>query len=363
MNNHIYKDLIEELNIGKKAAVVTMLENQYKEKKNFYRKILLRDEDVFEEKSLHNLEEQVFQNAKDTLKSGNFQFYEEHDGKKYLIEPCFPEPQLIVFGGGHIAKPLVEFAAKLGFLVTVIDDRPSFANQDRFPDAEKVICEDFQRSFNLLNINESAYVVIVTRGHRHDIDCLRKVLKYNTAYLGMIGSKRRVKEVRTQLCSEGYTQKQLERLKAPIGLSIGAVTPEEIGISILAQIISYRRLGCDPSENTGSSKLNWPEMDREVLIELAKDTKEHRALVTIIATKGSVPRKAGAKMLVWPHGKIVGSIGGGCSEGEVIHIARDVIKTGGYQIVDVDMTGKIAEEEGMVCGGVMKVIIEFCRGK
>lgn len=359
MNNQLYKNMMEELNAGKKAVVVTELENQHKKMQDLPKKILLTDENLPEEKFLHNLEETVCQKVEDALESGNLQFYEGLDGKKYLLEPYFPEPHLIVFGGGHIAKPLVEFGARLGFLITVIDDRPSFANRERFPDAEKVICEDFKKSFDLLNINESTYVVIVTRGHRHDLDCLKQALQYNTAYLGMIGSKRRVKEIREQLINEGYGQEQLDKVRAPIGLEIGAVTPEEIGISILAQVVSYRRLGAGPSKNIGVSKRNWPDTDPEVIRELANGIKDPKALVTIISTRGSVPRKAGAKMLVWPHGKIVGSIGGGCSEGEVIHIARDVIKNKGYQILDVDMTGKIAEEEGMVCGGVMKVIIEY----
>jgi len=94
-------------------------------------------------------------------------------------------------------------------------------------------------------------------------------------------------------------------------------------------------------------------------MELCKEENSPKAIITIVSTKGSVPRKEGAKMIVWPYGKILGSIGGGCSEGEVINTARDVLRNGGYQIQSIDMTGAIAEDEGMVCGGIMDVIIEY----
>jgi xanthine dehydrogenase accessory factor len=178
---------------------------------------------------------------------------------------------------------------------------------------------------------------------------MRQVLKLDTAYTGMIGSRRRVRAAREQLAQEGYAQEKLDAVRAPIGLDIGAQTPEEISISILSEVIKYKRA------IAGS---NWPELDMEVLTELTKVTEEPRALVTIIETKGSVPRDAGAKMIVWPHGKTLGSIGGGCSEGEVIQTAYEVMRGGGYQLQAVDMTGEVAEDEGMVCGGIMKVVIE-----
>jgi xanthine dehydrogenase accessory factor len=296
------------------------------------------------------------------LQTGNLQYFQASNGTSILFEPYFPESRLIVLGGGHIAKPLVEFGSKVGFSVTVVDDRPMFANQQRFPDAEKVICESFTNCFTQLNLNESSFVVIVTRGHRHDFNCLKQVLNYNTAYTGMIGSRRRVKIVKEQLLQECYPAELIKKVNAPIGLEIGAVTPEEIAISIIAQVISYRRLVSTTIDGTNSVKVNWPELDRSVLEELCKNTEEPRALITIIATKGSVPRKAGAKMLVWPYGKLMGSIGGGCAEGEVINIARQMIGSGRFKIYDIDMTGKIAEDEGMVCGGIMRVLIEDYNG-
>jgi len=200
----------------------------------------------------------------------------------------------------------------------------------------------------ILNINKSSFVVIVTRGHRHDMLCLKRTLEYDAGYVGMIGSKRRIKITREQLLNEGYSNEQLDNVNAPIGLDINAVSPEEIAISILAQLISYKR----------SKKVNYLEFDNLIIEELAKNTNETRAMATIVLTKGSVPRRAGAKMIIYPDGRILGSIGGGCSEGEVINAARDIIRNGGYKIQKVDMTGDVAEDEGMVCGGIMEVLIE-----
>jgi len=362
MNSDIYRSLKSELDKGKKAAVITFMNDGDSEGDSAHKKIILTEEQLRTSNTIHDLDETIVNKARFALETGDLQYFQAASGASILIEPYFPESRLIVFGGGHIAKPLVEFGSKVGFLVTVVDDRPMFANQDRFPDTDQVICESFNNCFDQINLNESSFVVIVTRGHRHDYDCLKQVLNHKTAYTGMIGSKHRVKLVKEQLVDEGYPTELINKVNAPIGLKIGAVTPEEIAISIIAQVISYRRLASTSTDNMPSVRINWPELDRPVLEELCKDTGDPKALITIVATKGSVPRKAGAKMLVWSYGKIMGSIGGGCSEGEVINTARQIIGSGGLKIQDIDMTGQIAEDEGMVCGGVMRALIEDYNG-
>ncbi len=341
MNNEIYKKLIVELEAGRKAVIISKLFNDKNEdniSKSFSKELVLEED----------FDKNEFVRESKVLETSNPLMLDD----KYLLEPYFPAPKLVIFGGGHIAKPLSLYATRAGFGVTVIDDRPSFANVVRFPDALNVICESFEKSFEMISFNKSVFVAIITRGHRHDIDCLRAVLKHETAYVGMIGSKRRVRNTKEQLLLEGYESEVIESLRAPIGLEIGAVTPDEIAFSIVAQLIQQRRVGV-------VKKANWPEFDLEVLEELSVNIDSTpRALVTIIKTKGSVPRKPGAKMLVFGDGRIVGSIGGGCSEGEVIINARRILKSGGYMIQRVDMTGDIAEEEGMACGGIMDVLIE-----
>lgn len=333
----IYKDLLSALESGEKAVMVTAL--QKGANKNKF---------ICTERDLYNgsIFEAIKDAARDSLKCGTPIYVSEDTS--YLIEPYFPRPHLIIFGGGHIALPLANLGLMAGFSVTVIDDRPSFANSKRFPMAEKVICASFDECFKSIDLNKSSFAVIITRGHRYDMECLRNVLKYNTAYTGMIGSKRRVKMVMEQLLSEGYDEEKLKAVNAPIGLDIGAITPEELAISIISQIISCRRLANPKSMG----------FDSDVLRNLSSEDDSPRAIVTVVSTKGSTPRKPGAKMIVWPYGKIMGSIGGGCGEAEAVSAARDVIRDGGYAFKSIDLTADEAEEEGMVCGGIMDVVIE-----
>ena len=271
-------------------------------------------------------------------------------------EPMQPQERLLVLGGGHIALHVVEFAAKCGFAVTVADDRPDFANRQRFPLAEQVICDSFENAIRQVKLTPYDYVVIITRGHRHDADCLRVILPgTQPAYLGLIGSRRRVRGLMEMLANEGYSTENMARICTPIGLNIGAVTPQEIAVSILAELVAYKRL---PEHcNDGVRCCNDSDVELSTLRYLAEN-HEPKAIVTVIETKGSTPREAGAKMAVSPLGQVTGSIGGGCSEGAVIRDAVRIIGTGQFKIVDIDLTGDVAESDGMVCGGTMQVLIE-----
>ena len=354
MFNKIYLDLIDKLNTGEDTVLLTHLKPIDNKSGIILNKYTL-DRDSIENVIPPNLDQSnINKEMENSLITGGLQF-KQNSHEIFLIEPYYPKPRLIIFGGGHIAKPLAEFASRVGFTVVVIDDRPSFANKHRFPEAAEIICDSFEGAFTKLKPRRTDFIVIVTRGHRHDELCLRRALEYKTSYLGMIGSKRRVKAMKEMLLKEGYSQETMDSVNSPIGLDIGAVTPDEIAIAIIAEVISYRRKrgGAKSTE-----KFNLPEFDEDVIHRLASDVKEPMALVTIISAKGSVPRKAGAKMLVWQDGKTLGSIGGGCSEANVIGIARDISETGGYIIHHVDMTGDVAEDEGMVCGGIMDVLIE-----
>jgi len=279
----------------------------------------------------------------------------EQDGASILTEPFTPPERLIVLGCGHIAVPLCDFAAKAGFRVSVLDDRPSFADSTRFPGAEEVLCDGFSEGIRKLGLSGSDFVVAITRGHRFDKLCLQEILKrkdFFPAYLGMIGSRKRVRELLNLLENEGLDRARLERICTPIGLKIGAVSPEEIAVSILAELIAYRRL-----PELRRNPVNGSDIDFDV-IEFLADDRENRAVVTVLSTKGSTPRRAGAKMTVDRAGRITGSIGGGCSEGAVIREAIALIGSGRYLVKRIDMTGSVAEDEGMVCGGIMDVLIE-----
>ena len=279
---------------------------------------------------------------------------EQAENQLTVREPILPQERLIVLGGGHIALPVCRMGAECGFNVCVVDDRPDFANAARFPEASRVICDSFENGIRTLAITPFDYVVVITRGHRHDADCLRVLLPgTEPAYLGMMGSKRRVAFVREKLLSEGADPARLERLYSPIGFKIGGIGPDEIAVSIIAEVISVRRLG------RGDKKVrNRTDLDLDVLNLLAGETDVPKAVATVISSKGSSPRGAGAKMIIYRDGRLVGSIGGGCSEAEVLGPAREMIGTGTYRVFHVDMTAEEAEDEGSVCGGVMDILVE-----
>ena len=273
-------------------------------------------------------------------------------------EPVLPQERLIVLGAGHIALPVCQFGAACGFTVCVVDDRPDFANRARFPEAAEVICDSFENGIRRLKVTPFDYVVVITRGHRHDADCLRVLLPGTMpAYLGMIGSRRRTKGLLEMLREEGFAEDRLARICTPIGLPIGAVTPGEIAISILSEVVAYKRL---PEHGDPNRFCNDSDVELSTLRYLAEN-REPKAVVTVIETKGSTPRGTGAKMAVSPLGKVTGSIGGGCSEAAVIQDAVRIIGTGRYKLVDIDLTGEVAESDGMVCGGTMKVLVEDFR--
>jgi xanthine dehydrogenase accessory factor len=157
------------------------------------------------------------------------------------IDPLAPDPRLYIVGAGHVGWHLGRIAADAGFKVHVVDDREKFANRDRFPTADEVVADAIPEWLERADIPQSAYVVIVTRGHQHDLDALRALSGRDLKYLGLIGSRAKVARIYDALIEEGVPLEQLERVHAPIGLDIGAVTPAEIAISILAQLVAVRR--------------------------------------------------------------------------------------------------------------------------
>lgn len=353
MFNNLYTDLLRNIDKGIQCVMLTYLETSYSTNGSINNKIILTKNDIDNRTMI--LDDIIYEGISNTISTGTITKITTLDNKMVVIEPFYPKPRLIVFGGGHIAKPLVEFSSRVGFSVTIVDDRPYFANSSRFPEAENVICNDFAKAFDFIDFRESDFVVIVTRGHRHDGLVLRNVLKHNLRYVGMIGSKRRVKGMMEELISEGYSKDTLDEVNSPIGLDIGAVTPDEIAISIVSELISFKNR-CLTSGKY--KKHSFPDFDSDVISKINSEDTTPKALLTILSSKGSVPRKAGAKMLFYLDGRTLGSIGGGCSEAEVLYKARDLILDKGYSIEHVDMTGEVAESLGMVCGGTMDVLVE-----
>jgi len=157
-----------------------------------------------------------------------------------LLEPIVSEPVVYIFGAGHVSQQIAPLAKMISFKVVVIDDREVFANQERFPQADEVIVSDFETCFDRLNIDGSSYVVIVTRGHLYDGYVLEQAVKTNACYIGMIGSRKKIHILFQNLIKKGIPKETLEKVYAPIGLDINSETPEEIAVSIVAQLIKVR---------------------------------------------------------------------------------------------------------------------------
>jgi len=169
------------------------------------------------------------------------------DGKsvELYLEVRRPVQELVVVGAGHVAQPMAHVGALLGFRVTVLDDRPDFATRERFPDAHRLIRADFSDPFADVPIHERSHILLVTRGHKYDYECLLRALRTDPppAYIGMIGSRRRVRATYVQLLEEGIGQELIERIHAPVGLDVGAETPEEIAVAVAAELVMVQRGG------------------------------------------------------------------------------------------------------------------------
>lgn len=268
-------------------------------------------------------------------------------GHSIFVEHLAPKPQLILLGGGHVSYFVYQLAVMLGFSVTVVDEREEFCNPSRFPKAA-TLCLPFDKALPQLPCDNSTYYVIVTRGHQHDYTCLSYLLAQQPcAYLGMIGSRRKVALVHQSLLEDGFTQQQIDRVFSPIGLPIHAQTPEEISVSILAQIIEVK------NTRLPDSSLEDPVFDA---IDKAEGPV---AFCMIVRKSGSIPRGAGSKMVVDQNGIICGTIGGGKIEYDVIQTARNLCLNRDHTPVFQTflMDNQSAKEDGMICGGSADVFI------
>ena len=165
-----------------------------------------------------------------------------HENQVYVIEVCMPPLGMIIAGGGHVSRPTAQVAALAGFEVTVLDDRPEFSQPDRFPWAARILTvPDYQDCFLVCEPTTRTSIVIVTRGHLHDATVLSQALTTRAGYIGMIGSKRKRAEIYASLRAEGVSEEELCRVHCPIGLDIGAESPEEIAVSIVAECIAHRK--------------------------------------------------------------------------------------------------------------------------
>ncbi|NWG04984.1 MAG: XdhC family protein [Syntrophaceae bacterium] len=189
------------------------------------------------------LENRILEESETLLKEKKpkvLTFRSENRMMEILLEPIFSEPTVYIFGGGHVSEQVAPLAKKVHFKVAVIDDREVFANRNRFPEADEIIVSEFEKCFDQLFIDESSYIIIVTRGHLYDSLVLKQAVKTNARYIGMIGSKKKIQTLYEKLMKEGIPKDDLNRVHAPIGIDINSETPEEIAVSIAAELIKVR---------------------------------------------------------------------------------------------------------------------------
>ena len=293
----------------------------------------------------------------------------EIDGHMVYAEHRGSDTKLVICGAGHVSMAVIAIGKLLGMHVTVIDDRQSLIQNAIVKGADEAVCKGFEEALREIQGDDDTFYVIVTREHRYDMDCIRIMAQKRHAYIGMIGSRRKIRFVMETLAEEGISKEFLDSVYAPIGLNIGAETPEEIAVAIMAQIIEVK--------SRTKRALGFPG---EMMKALQAEGRDRLVMATIIARQGSSPRGVGSKMLIARDGSITGTIGGGLVEGSAIARGKQMLldEERGYErkhergpecgaaimkhrpvVMDVNMNAGAAEEEGMICGGRVQVLLEI----
>lgn len=270
---------------------------------------------------------------------------ESEGGARIFAECPGADKKAVICGGGYVAQEVLKLLKGIGFFVTLVDDRPSFGREAKANGADQILIGPFEEMLASLSSDEDTYCVIMTRGHRYDMECLSWIMRQNFAYAGMLSSRSRAAAAKREMAERGIPEEKLKLLHSPIGLSIGAETPQEIAVSVAAEIIA---------EKSGRGSSSIPCEIRNALSEGGK-----KVMALIVGRKGSAPRGAGTRMLITEDGRLFGTIGGGCFEAEVVRRARDMMSVGEKtELVTVSLTEEDIMERGMACGGTMEVFLE-----
>jgi xanthine dehydrogenase accessory factor len=265
----IFAEITKLRKEGRKAALATIIQVQGSIPSYESSKILIRDDGSIVgtvgggcvEAEVWSAAQEVMRDEKPRRLHFNLNSQPEYDNGlicggslDIFIEPILASPTAYIFGGGHVSLYLSKVASIAGFDTVVIDDRPAFANKERFPEAVETHAGPWEEILPKLKPNEFSYLVLVTRGHKGDLTCLRWALGTPARYIGMIGSKRKFIEIARVLESEGVPAEKLERVHSPVGLDIGALTPEEIAVAIVAEMIAVRRNAVPPVASMAYAK-------------------------------------------------------------------------------------------------------------
>jgi xanthine dehydrogenase accessory factor len=249
----IYEEALRLKRLGRTSAIATIVECKGSSPQKQGAKMLVRDDgSTMGTLGGGCLEADVVQAALMTMKDGGpmtlpFELTEREGGLVcggnvlVYIEPILLEPHLVILGAGHVGKTLSRLARFAGFRVTVVDDREEYANRENIPEATDVVVNDFTRAFDRVSVENSTFIVVATRGHNHDLDAVKAALLTEAHYVGLLGSRRKKALLFRSLEECGFSRDDIDRVVIPVGLPIGSVTPEEIAVSIMAQIIAKRR--------------------------------------------------------------------------------------------------------------------------
>jgi xanthine dehydrogenase accessory factor len=252
----VFEELVRLRNLGRKCALATIVEVRGSIPSYESAKLLVREDGSMTgtigggcvEAEVWNAAREAIETEKPKRLTFNLGQDAAYDNGlicggqlEVFVEPILPLPRAFIFGAGHISKSLSKVANLAGFATVIVDDRESFASRERFPEAEAVHAAEYETVFPTLPINETSYLIVVTRGHRDDMRVLKLAIATPARYIAMIGSKRKVLNVVRELEKEGIPRAAFERLHAPMGLDIGAVSPEEIAVSVAAEMIAVRR--------------------------------------------------------------------------------------------------------------------------
>ncbi|HLI35339.1 MAG TPA: XdhC/CoxI family protein [Terriglobia bacterium] len=252
----VYEEIAKLRKAGRRGALATIIQVQGSVPSYETSKILVRDDgSIVGTVGGGCVEAEVWAVAQDVMREEkprrlhfNLNNHPDYDeglvcggSLDIFVEPILATPTLYLFGGGHVSRSVYKIAEIAGFDVIVCDDREAFANKQRFPTATETHSGPWEEIFPKLQPNEFSYLIIATRGHKGDLTCLRWALKTSARYIGMVGSKRKLIEFQKALEQEGLTPEELARVHSPVGLDIGSLTPEEIAVSIVAEMIAVRR--------------------------------------------------------------------------------------------------------------------------
>ena len=252
----VYDELIRLRKLGQKCAIATIVQVRGSIPSFESAKLLVREDGSMigtigggcVEAEVWNAAREVMESEKSKHMSFNLGQDAAYDNGlicggqlDVFVEPVIPSPSAIIFGAGHISKSLCKVASLAGFTTAIVDNRETFANRERFPEADEIFAEEYEEVFPKLIVHDSTYLIIVTRGHRDDMRVLRWAITTQARYIAMIGSKRKTISVVRELEKEGISRGAFENVCAPMGLEIGAETPEEIAISVVAEMIAVRR--------------------------------------------------------------------------------------------------------------------------